>query len=285
MQMPDLREVISGGESYTVEFKSDASDDELAEAVVCLANGHGGWLLIGVGDDGSLHGASPRHGDVTDPRRVEALIANKTSPALTVRAYVEVLEDVNVIAIHVTRPNSLVATTSGRYVRRAIDVGGNPQCLPILPHEVHTRVAELGLRDLSALPLADLSAQDLDTTELDRFRRLAEGGGDEVLATLSELDLLSALGFRTVDGVLTLGAALLFGTDATLRTFVPTHSTVFQALDEHATVRTNQRLNVPLIRAMVDAPTRYDPITPKRRSTTGSSGSDYRSTRRSPFGS
>jgi len=243
--------------------QEDASDDELAEAVACLANGHGGWLLIGVGNDGSLDGAPPRHGDVTDPRRVEALIANKTSPALTVRAYVEVLEDVDVIAIHVTRPNSLAATTPGRYVRRAIDVGGNPQCLPILPHEVHTRVAELGLRDLSALPLADLSTQDLDSTELDRFRRLAEGGGDEVLATLSNSDLLSALGFRTVDGVLTLGAALLFGTAATLRTFVPTHSTVFQAHDEHATVRSNRRLNVPLIQAMVELSDAIRPYNPE----------------------
>ena len=73
-----------------------------------------------------------------------------------------------------------MATTSGRYVRRATDVNGKPRCLPILPHEVHARVAELGLRDLSAFPLADVSVQDLDSTELDRFRRLAEGSGDGV---------------------------------------------------------------------------------------------------------
>ena len=263
MQTPGLEELISGGETYTVEFKSDASDDELAEAVVCLANGDGGWLLIGVKNDGSIQGARRRHGDSTDTRRVEALIANKTSPALTVKVYLEVLDDNDVIAIHVTRPNSLVATTSGRYVRRAIDVDGKPQCLPILPHEVHARVAELGLRDLSAFPLADLSVQDLDSTELDRFRRLAEGGGDGVLATLSEVDLLSALGFRTVEGVLTLGAALLFGTPAILQTFVPTHSTVFQALDGHDAVRINRRLRVPLIRAMVELSDAIRPYNPE----------------------
>ena len=77
---------------------------------------------------------------------------------------------------------------------------GKLQRRPILPHEVPARVAELGLRDLSAFPLADLSVQDLDARELDRFRRLAESGGDEVLATPSEVELLSALGFRTVYG-------------------------------------------------------------------------------------
>ena len=263
MQTRGLEELISGGETYTVEFKSDASDDELAEAVVCLANGDGGWLLIGVKNDGTVEGARRRHGDLTDARRLEALIANKTSPALRVEAHVQVLDDADVIAIHVTRPRSLVATTSGKYVRRAIDVEGKPQCLPMLPHEVQPRVAELGLRDLSAFPLADLSVQELDGTELDRFRSLAEGGGDEILATLSEIELLSALGFRSVDGVLTLGAALLFGTPAILRTFVPTHSTVFQALDEHDAVRANRRLRVPLIRTMVELADGIGPYNPE----------------------
>ena len=263
MRAPGIEELISLGETYQVEFKSDASDDELAEAVVCLANGDGGWLLIGVADDGSVGGAPPRHGNSTNPRRIEALIANKTSPALRVEAHIEAFGDNDVIVIHVPRPRSIVATTSGKYVRRAIDVDGEPQCRPILPHEVHARVAELGSRDLSAFPLADLSVPDLDATELDRFRSLAEGGGDEVLATLSEKELLSALGFRTVEGVLTLGAALLFGTPAILQAFVPTHSTVFQMLDEHDAVLADRRMQVPLVRAMVELSDAIRPYNPE----------------------
>ena len=41
MNLSELRKQISGGESLTVEFKSDRhplSDDELMEAVICLAN-------------------------------------------------------------------------------------------------------------------------------------------------------------------------------------------------------------------------------------------------------
>ncbi len=46
----DLKEVIAGGETYTVEFKGDVGDDELVEAVVCFGNGDGGLVLIGVDD-------------------------------------------------------------------------------------------------------------------------------------------------------------------------------------------------------------------------------------------
>ena len=155
---PGIESLIAGGETYTVEFKSDVNDDELTEAVVCLANGDGGWLLLGVADDGTVVGARPRHGDSTDGRRLEALIANRTSPALSVVATVERSGDVDVVVVHVPKARSVVATTSGRYVRRAIDVDGKPHCLPMLPHEAQARTTLLGNRDLSAFPLAGLAS-------------------------------------------------------------------------------------------------------------------------------
>ena len=259
----DVESLVAGGETYTVEFKSDVNDDELTEAAVCLANGDGGWLLLGVANDGTVLGAPARHGDTTDGHRLEALIANRTSPALAVEVTVEQLKGREVVAVHVPKAKSLVATTSGRYVRRAIDVDGKPQCLPMLPHEAQARTTLLGDRDLSAFPLAELSLANLDPTEFDRFRRLAGGEGDAALAELSDLDLLSALGFRSVDGELTLGAALLFGTPDVLRTFVPTHGVVFQALDEHDAVRANRNLHVPLLRAMVELAAAVEPYNPE----------------------
>ena len=258
-----IKSLIAGGETYTVEFKRDVSDDELTEASVCLANGDGGRILVGVADDGTLVGAQPRHGATTEPRRLEALIANKTSPALRVEVATERHGGLDVVIVHVPKARTLVATTSGRYVRRAVGVDGKPQCLPMLPHEAQARTTLLGGRDLSASPLTELSIADLDPTEFDRFRRLAGGGGDGLLAELSDLDLLSALGFRSADGSLTLGAALLFGTPAVLRTFVPTHSVVFQALDKHDAVRANRDLHVPLVRAMVELTEAVKPYNPE----------------------
>lgn len=258
-----LEDLIAGGETYTVEFKSDAGDDELTEAAVCLANGNGGEILVGVADNGEVVGAQPRHGGVTEPRRLEALIANRTSPALTVQVAVAQMDGHDVVRLRVPKARTVVATKSGRYVRRAVRVDGTPECVPMLPHEVQARTTLLGGQDLSASPLAELAASDLDPTELDRFRRLADGGGDQSLAELSDLDLLAALGFRSVDGSLALGAALLFGTPAVLRTFVPTHAVVFQALDERDAVRANRDLHVPLVRAMVELAEAIKPYNPE----------------------
>jgi hypothetical protein len=49
---------IAGGETYEVEFKGEQrerlNDSDLVEAVVCLANGTGGVLLVGVEDEGAV---------------------------------------------------------------------------------------------------------------------------------------------------------------------------------------------------------------------------------------
>jgi len=56
-----LRTLIQQGESLHVEFKGEErrpqSDDEIVEAVVCMANRPGtesGWVLIGVEGDGRV---------------------------------------------------------------------------------------------------------------------------------------------------------------------------------------------------------------------------------------
>jgi predicted HTH transcriptional regulator len=55
---------IAGGEIYEVEFKGELrerlNDRDLVEAVVCLANGTGGVLLVGVEDDGTAIGVRRR---------------------------------------------------------------------------------------------------------------------------------------------------------------------------------------------------------------------------------
>lgn len=51
-------------ESLTCEFKSDRKclpDRELIEAVVCMANGEGGEIYLGVEDDGRVTGLHQDH--------------------------------------------------------------------------------------------------------------------------------------------------------------------------------------------------------------------------------
>ena len=252
MLADDLERLIGGGESYSLEFKRDINDSELTTNVVCLANGDGGLLLIGVDNDGAVIGARPRHGKATEPERLPALVANTTSPPVNVTASTVDVGGKTVIVIEVPKQTSLVSTTSGVYVRRALDVNGDAQCLPMQPHDAIARLASIGQRDLSAMPVPDATSDDLDEIEIGRFRESVRTIGDRTLAELSTDDLISALGFRTVDGDLVVGAVLMFGTEQALRRFVPTHEVAFQVLDQSSGVQANRIQRIPLVRAMTE---------------------------------
>ena len=61
MTPTDLKALLAGGETSTVEFKrDDLANHELAKALVAFLNVEGGSLLLGVADDGGVAGAT-RH--------------------------------------------------------------------------------------------------------------------------------------------------------------------------------------------------------------------------------
>src|SRR5687768_10325246 len=72
-------------ESMTIEFKSDrgpVSDSDLINAVVCLANGEGGEIYLGVENSGDITGLHATHRNLST---LAAFIANKTNPPVSVR--------------------------------------------------------------------------------------------------------------------------------------------------------------------------------------------------------
>lgn len=77
MTEQELLDLIAGGETLTVEFKSDRgdglSDHVLQEAVVCLANHEGGHLLVGVEDNGRITGLHRKHADSSPSALASAL--------------------------------------------------------------------------------------------------------------------------------------------------------------------------------------------------------------------
>ena len=57
MNLRDVRYLVSGGESHTVEFKRKATHPEkIIREMVAFANSDGGHVFIGVDDDGSIPG-------------------------------------------------------------------------------------------------------------------------------------------------------------------------------------------------------------------------------------
>ena len=254
MDLGQLHALIAGGETVTVEFKGKIDANDLVEPVVCLANAEGGQVLVGV-DEKTLEvtGAEPWPRMGLEPVRIEAHIAANTEPAL--RTSVEVLSDGahSVVVVGVPPAETVVSTSRGKYLRRAIDVHGRPQCLPMRPNEVLARAGSTGERDFTRTPVPGLSIDDLNVVEFERLRAMVrQEGGDAVLATLPNDDLLAALELQDRRGQLNVAALLLLGKEDALRRHAPCSEVAFQHLTEHLEVRANNIGHIPLLRAMVE---------------------------------
>ncbi|MHB1317471.1 MAG: ATP-binding protein, partial [Anaerolineae bacterium] len=249
-------QIIAGGESLEVEFKSDArrlSDGDLVEAVVCMANGKGGTLFLGVEDDGRITGLHPDHQDAETG--IVALVANRTVPPVAVRVDVIGLMpegDLRTIAA-LTIPESRVpvATRSGRILTRCIEFSGRPGCRPLYPNEIASWGADRALMDQSALPVLGVDLSAFDVLELARLRRMVElYRGDASLLGLNDSEIGRALGLVADDGTTpTLAGLLLLGKESVLREQVSTHEIALQVLSG-AMVTHNEFLRWPLLRAV-----------------------------------
>jgi ATP-dependent DNA helicase RecG len=249
----ELRDRIRGGESFTLEFKSDRgplSDDELVETVVCLANAKGGLLLVGVEDDGTVTGLHERHR--TSAEQFTSLIAARTAPPLLVQVRFVQFPEGLVAAIEVPPAPALTATSKGKLLVRDYDATGKPVCRPFYPYEFTTWYADRGQQDYTAQPVKGAAWSDLDPLEFERVRRLIqEYHGDASLAKLDDERL--ALALRLVvrsergDLIPTVAGLLVVGREETLRNVLPAHEVAFQVL-EGSEVRVNEFYRWPLMR-------------------------------------
>lgn len=246
-----MTRTIPRQESLTVEFKSDLrrlSDTDLVAAVVCLANTEGGAIYLGVEDDGAITGLHPEHQNVMG---LAALVANRTTPPVSVRVIALQEEGKAIAVVEVPKSSRLVATSDGLLQRRRLLVDGKPACVPFYPHEFVTRQSDLGVLDHSAMPVVGATVADFDPLERERLRQMIERyGGDRSLATLSDDELDGALGLVRSDGgqrLPTVVGLLIVGRESAIREHIPTHEVAFQVL-EGTQVRVNEFYRGPLLR-------------------------------------
>lgn len=238
-------------EDITVEFKSDKkriSDNDIVEAIVALANTKGGCLYIGVEDDGEITGLASEHQNVIG---LGALIANKTVPPQAVR--IELIEKKpSYLKIEVSMSRTTVATSSGKVLRRRLKADGSPENVPLFPHEITSRLAELSLLDFSAQPISNAEYSDLDPLERERLRGLiALNRGEAALLELSDEELDKALRLVTnVEEKLvpTITGLLLIGKSESIKKFIPTAEVAFQVL-----IGTDVKVNDSFIKPILAA--------------------------------
>lgn len=260
------KKIIAGGETLTVEFKrrqhpNDFSDDRLAATVACMANGEGGTLFIGVEDNGTVTGCAPwnKKKGVTEPPQLEASIQHRTVPPLACRARLLILDGLEVVQVNVPKSTTPVATSTGLYQRRTMQVSGGPECVGMEPSYLFSWYNSANARDWATLDAVGATTSDLDPAEIERFRRMVRTrGGDDILAELPDEDILRALGlFNDSPHPVKLGAVLLFGTAEAVHRWIPNHEVLFQVMDGTA-VTVNHRTTAPLLAVIDDISARLD---------------------------
>ena len=240
-------------ETLSIEFKSDIKkygDNDLFEDVVAFANTEGGDLYLGVEDDGTITGVHPEH---ANPVTLGAYIANNTVPPISTRC--EIIEEEKPV-LRITVPKSyggIVATRSGKILRRRMKIDHTPENVPMYPTEMATRLSDLRLLDYSTMIVLEGSLADIDPLELERLRRIVLAyNGDKALLELDDGELLKALGFtREQNGTVypTIAGILMVGKVSSIEKFVPTGISSFQVL-EGTSVRVNEDYRLPILAAI-----------------------------------
>lgn len=264
MDLRTLEQHQAAGEALDREFKSDIrqmSDQEIYEEVVALANTAGGVLLIGIGDDGAVTGAKPRHGSTTDPIKLRAAIFNRTVPNVNTRITLLQHPDGIVIAIEVDPYPEPCATTSGKSLHRTISGDGKPQTVAYFPRDQRSRRIDLGLLDFSSQSVPETTLTDLDPLQFERLRQtITRLRGDQSLLELSDEELAKALRLvETQDRGLVpnMAGLLLLGRETVLRRVLPTHEVYFQVLDAQQQVKVNDAFQGPLLHILEHLEARF----------------------------
>lgn len=237
-------------ENLYIEFKSDLKkypDSNIFEDVVAFANTSGGDLYLGIEDSGEVTGIHPSH---KNPVALGAYIANHTVPPISVRA--EIIDDIrSVLKISVPQSySSVVATSTGKVLRRRLKADGTPENIPMFPAEFITRMSDLRMLDYSSMVLKNTSIDIFDLVEVERLKQIIlSKNGEKSLLELSNLELYKALGLAREENEIllpTITGILLVGKIDAIKEYIPTATAAFQVL-VGTDIRVNDDFTLPML--------------------------------------
>lgn len=180
MNKSELRELIANGESSGVELKRDTVDNRaLAKELVALANLNGGRVILGVEDDGAIHGLTRLDagtGIADAPRiyhRLEEWVMqacrDKIRPEII--PYFEVIRDVepgrDVAVVEVERGWSVHHVWHDQHRAYYIRVGSLSR--EASPDELERLFQQRGAFRLEIRPVSGSSIDDLDLRRLTEY--------------------------------------------------------------------------------------------------------------------
>jgi ATP-dependent DNA helicase RecG len=195
-------------ESETLDFKQPADDKRetiriLVDAAICLANLHGGSIVLGVDDD--VAGPEAIVGTDLSTEMIRERIYALTRPAMVVSALEHEHEGRRLAIVNVTEGMEMVSDTRGRSSRRH-----GSACIPLTISQAATLNDDRRRFDWSAEP-SDMSFADVSERAVGDARSRLRRFDDErrALAEAATEDLLGDLGLIR-DGRLLRAAEILF---------------------------------------------------------------------------
>lgn len=245
MESEELLQLINKGETTEIEFKSwvkARSKKDLMGVVtkeaVALANTFGGYILIGIEDDGSVTGCIDY-----DTQNIIESIYDRTVPKLFTT-----IEKVNVynkmvLAIKVPKSNQLISTSSGEVFKR---LGKNSK--PLYPNEYNLNEITKASKDFSTLALADSSESDINSLEVYKLKeRLKSRNPESSLVNLQDKAFLNDLGLivnNEREIKLTIAGLLFVGKDESIKEYLPQAEVIYLHYNEKNSTEYDKRLDL-----------------------------------------
>jgi ATP-dependent DNA helicase RecG len=197
----DLKKLLEGGESETVEFKA-SFDKEILETSAAFANTKGGVILIGVSDRGDIKGVQIGKETLKDWSNQ---ISQSTEPRIIPEIELGEIDRKNLAAIWIKEFPIKPVSVKGRCFRR---VGNSNRVMQT--HEIAEMHFQSTGMSWDKLPAMDASIGDIDLEKVKRYiesakdaKRREIGSGEKFLQVLEKLELIK-------DGKATWAATLLF---------------------------------------------------------------------------
>lgn len=188
MKQADLRKLIKGGETETVEFKAPF-DKETLETSVAFANTKGGVILIGVSDKGEINGIQIGKETLKDWANQ---ISQSTEPRIIPEIEIEEIDRKRIAVICIKEFPIKPVSIKGRCFRRVKNSNRVMQ-----PHEIAEMHFQSTGMSWDKLSIANAS---LDNIDIERIKKYIEstrdtgrrkiGSAEKPLQVLEKLELI-----------------------------------------------------------------------------------------------
>ncbi len=198
MDMNLVLKLIKEGESERVEFKRNATKD-IHKEVCALANANGGYILIGVDDEGNVVGC-----DVKKALDVLANSVQSITPPPKIKTHKFSFGDKSLLVVEVEKSNTLCSVGGVAYIR--IGTGIRPLSI----QEIITLSTELGTINWDEVPSVSVEHINMDYVRW-FFETMEKARGKKIPEDMWMKYLRSA---KAVKGDKLTNAGVLFFTDA-----------------------------------------------------------------------